>query len=200
METDASTDGSAEPGIRIYWIPLGAGGSGFVRWNGRIYERFSALRERRSRCALYHTALEVIVPDGRYTIETAWPSPDADTASRGVAYEGPVFSRRLAAFRPFRYEVRCWLDGVIPDVAHAVGGPQRVSADPVAARRVLDFVPRVPHLVWGRHEAGAKEMWNSNSVVSWLLAASGVDTDPIEPPPGGRAPGWLTGIAAAGTS
>jgi hypothetical protein len=197
---DAWADGSTEPVIRIYWIPLGAGGSGFVRWNGRIYERFSALRERRTPCALYHTALDVIVPDGRYTIETAWPSPDADTASRGVAYEGPVFSRRLAGFRPFRYEVRCWLDGVIPDVAYAIGGPQRVSDDPAAAQRLLELVEHVPHQVWGRDEAGADDMWNSNSVVSWLLAGSGVDTDPIGPPSGGRAPGWLAGIAAAATS
>ncbi len=29
-------------GIRLYWIPLGAGGSGFVRLNGRIYEAFKA--------------------------------------------------------------------------------------------------------------------------------------------------------------
>lgn len=192
---DAWADGSTEPGIRIYWIPLGAGGSGFVRWNGRVYERFRASRERRAPLALYHTALEVTLPDGRYTIETAWPSPDADTASRGVAYEGPVFSHRLAGFRPFRYEVRCWLDGVIPDLAHAVGGPQRVSDDPATARRLLDLVPHVPHLVWGRHESGTDDMWNSNSVVSWLLAGSGVDTATIGPPPGGRAPGWGAGIA-----
>ena len=40
-------------------------------------------------------------------------------------------------------------------------------------------------------------MWNSNSVISWLLALSGLDPDRLDPPTGGRAPGWKAGIVAA---
>jgi hypothetical protein len=49
-------------------------------------------------------------------------------------------------------------------------------------------------MIWGRDELGLGEMWNSNSVVSYLLARSGVDLAPIAPPAGGRAPGWEVGI------
>ena len=55
------------PNVRIdlYWIPLGAGGNGYVRVNGRIYEAIKARLERRRSLDLYHTALEVLVPEGR---------------------------------------------------------------------------------------------------------------------------------------
>jgi hypothetical protein len=97
----------------------------------------------------------------------------------------------------FRYEVRRWRDGVIPDVAAAVASPQRLSVDEKQARRVLDLVPFVPAPVWGRDELGAGEMWNSNSLIAWLMAASGHDTRLITLPPGGRAPGWDAGLIAA---
>jgi hypothetical protein len=42
------------------------------------------------------------------------------------------------------------------------------------------------------------EMWNSNSVIAWLLARAGLDTDTIQPPAGGRAPGWNAGLVVAG--
>ena len=53
-------------GIDLYWIPLGAGGNGYVRLNGRVYEAIKARLERRRSFDLYHTALEVRVPDGRF--------------------------------------------------------------------------------------------------------------------------------------
>jgi hypothetical protein len=40
-------------------------------------------------------------------------------------------------------------------------------------------------------------MWNSNSVIAWLLAQSGLPTDAIQPPTGGRAPGWQAGLTVA---
>lgn len=40
-------------------------------------------------------------------------------------------------------------------------------------------------------------MWNSNSLIGWLLARSGHDTDRLEPPPLGRAPGWAAGLIVA---
>jgi len=103
-------------GIDLYWLPLGAGGW-FVRLNGRIYERILARREHRRRFDLYHSALEVRVPEGRFVIENAWPIPDADGFARGVVVEGPVGASLLARLRVFRYEVRRWQDGRIPDVA-----------------------------------------------------------------------------------
>jgi hypothetical protein len=40
-------------------------------------------------------------------------------------------------------------------------------------------------------------MWNSNSVIAWLVAQSGLPTDSIRPPAGGRAPGWQAGLTVA---
>ena len=86
------------PGLDLYWLPLGAGDH-FVRLNGCMYEAIQAYRERRRSLDLYHSALELRVPNGRFVIECAWPIPDAEPASRGVVLEGPVGTRRLARFR-----------------------------------------------------------------------------------------------------
>ena len=187
---------ASEASIDLYWLPLGAGGW-FVRLNGRIYEAIHALLERRRPLDLYHSALVVRVPEGRFVIEDAWPIPDADGAARGVLVEGPVFSRRLARLRVFRYEVRRWRDGVIADADEAVASPQPLSDDPLRARRLLDLVGSLPRPVWGRDELATGEMWNSNSVVAWLLARSGLPTNTIGPPAGGRAPGWEAGLVTA---
>jgi hypothetical protein len=165
--------------------------------NGRLYESLAARRERRRPLTVYHTALEVFAPAGRFVVENAWPSPDARAATRGVVVEGPVFSQRLYRFRSFRYEVRCWRDGVIPDADEAHESPQCLSQDPDLAQRILDLASEVPTLVWGRDEAGIGDMWNSNSVISWLLARSGLAVDAIRPPVGGRAPGWESGMSVA---
>jgi hypothetical protein len=186
----------AETSVDLYWLPLGAGGW-FVKLNGRVYEGVHALVERRHPLALYHCALEVRVPEGRFVVENSWPIPDADGASRGVVVEGPVGSRRIARFRVFRYEVRRWRDGIIADAGEAIASPQTLTTDPVPARRLLDLVAALPTPVCGRDELGAGEMWNSNSVISWLLARSGLPVDGIRPPIGGRAPGWAAGVVVA---
>ena len=103
------------PGVELYWLPLGAGGHS-VRLNGRIFEAVAARLERRSACDLYHSALEVRVPDGRFVIEMA-PIPDSNGAQRGVVAEGAVGSRWAGRFRIFRYEVRRWRDGTSPTSA-----------------------------------------------------------------------------------
>jgi hypothetical protein len=194
--TQPTAPESSEAGINLYWLPLGAGGW-FVRLNGRIYEAIKALLERRRRFDLYHTALEVRVPEGRFVIENSWPIPAADGTARGVLVEGPVFSRRIARFRVFRYEVRRWLDGVIPDADEAVESPHTLSTDLGVARRLLDLVATLPNPIWGRDESGTGDMWNSNSTISWLLARSGLPTSTISPPAGGRAPGWQAGLVMA---
>jgi hypothetical protein len=86
---------------------------------------------------------------------------------------------------------------VIPDIAEAVESPQRLADDVNVALRLLELVPSVPTHVWGRDELRAGEMWNSNSVISWLIARSGLAPESIHPPAGGRAPGWRAGIVAA---
>jgi hypothetical protein len=102
--------------------------------------------------------------------------------------EGPVGSRLLGRFRLFRYEVRRWRDGVIPDLAEAVSSPVRLTDDPARASEVLDRVPSVPALAWGRDEGHTGDMWNSNSVISWVLAGTGLAAPgEIHPPSGGRA-------------
>jgi hypothetical protein len=186
-----------EAAVELWWLPLGAGGW-FVRGNGRIWETVQALRERRRPLDLYHCALEVRVPEGRFVVETCWPIPHGDRAARGVAVEGPVASRRLGRLRVFRYEVRRWRDGVIADAGAAVASPRRLSDDPLVARRLLELVGELPNPAWGRDELGTGEMWNSNSVIAWLLARAGLPTDTIRPPAGGRAPGWAAGLVVAG--
>jgi hypothetical protein len=168
-----------------------------VRLNGRIWEAIQARWEGRRPLDLYHTALVVRVPEGRFVVENCWPIPDADGPSRGVLVEGPVGSRRMGRWRVFRYEVRCWPEGIIADADEAVVSPQLLSDDPRVARRLLKLVGSLPSPVWGRDELGTGEMWNSNSVIAWLLARSGLPTDVIRPPAGGRAPGWQAGLAVA---
>jgi hypothetical protein len=182
--------------VDLHWIPLGAGGH-FVRFNGRVYEAVVAALEHRRRCDIYHAALVVELDGERHAIELA-PSPDSDEASRGVVATGAVGSRHLGGLRMFRYEVRSWRNGSIPDLAAAVGGPFTLTRDPRIARRMLGLVPRVPVPVWGRDELHTGEMWNSNSVMAWLIAGAGIPTARLGPPGGGRAPGWLAGLQVAG--
>jgi hypothetical protein len=181
--------------VDLYWIPLGAGGH-VVRVNGKVYEAIKALAERRHRYDLYHTALEISVPDGRFVIESA-PIRDDTCPERGVVGEGPVGTRWAGRFRLFRYEIRRWRGGSIPDAREAVSSPVRVSNDVASAERILEQVPSVPMLVWGRDELRTGDMWNSNSLISWLLACGGVETSTLQPPAGGRAPGWYAGLELA---
>jgi hypothetical protein len=182
-------------GADLYWLPLGAGGRS-VRLNGRAYEAVVAVSHRRRRRDLYHSALVVYVPDGRFVIEQA-PIPDGRGRERGVVSEGSVGARWAGRWRIFRYEIRRWRDGVIPDIDEAVESPCRVTDDPLAAQRLLDLVPSVPLAVWGRDELRAGEMWNSNSLISWLIVSAGLDAAAVPFPVHGRAPGWAAGIDVA---
>jgi hypothetical protein len=195
LADDAAMTAESEPGVDLYWLPLGAGGHS-VRLNGCVFEAVAARLERRPPCDLYHSALEVRVPEGRFVIEQA-PVRDNKGLERGVVVEGAVGSRRAGRFRLFRYEVRRWRDGVIPDIGEAVESPQQLTGDPLLAQRVLDLVPAVPALVWGRDESQAGEMWNSNSLISWLIARTGLHVESVHPPAGGRAPGWRAGLVVA---
>jgi hypothetical protein len=181
--------------VDLYWLPLGAGGHS-VRLNGRLFEAVVARLEKRSAKALYHSALIVRVPEGEFVIEQA-PVRDGHGTRRGVVAEGAVGSRWGRSLRIFRYEIRCWRDGVIPDVGEAVASPQHLTDDPLAAQRVLELVREVPTPVWGRDELQAGEMWNSNSLTSWLIERSGIGVEEVRLPPNGRAPGWQAGLVVA---
>jgi len=161
-----------------------------------VYEAVAARLQRRPACDLYHSALQVEIPGAKYVIEQA-PVHDWSGKDRGVVAEGPVGSSWAGRFRIFRYEIRLWLGGNIPDVAEAVDSPQRLTTDENHARRALGAVAQVPTPVWGRDELGTGEMWNSNSVIAWVIARSGIDTASVQPPTGGRAPGWHAGLLVA---
>ena len=180
--------------IDLYWLPLGAGGHS-VRFNGKVFEAVAARLAHRTRQDIYHSALVVTVPEGSFVIEQA-PATGMG-AERGVVAEGPVGARWAGRLRLFRYEIRRWREGIIPDVNEAVASPQRLSVDAALAGRVLELVAEVPTPVWGRDELKSGEMWNSNSVIAWTLARAGVDMSAVSPPAGGRAPGWAAGLVVA---
>jgi hypothetical protein len=181
--------------VDLYWIPLGVGAH-VVRLSGKVFEAFSAFVQGRGRSDLYHSALVVHLPEGRFVIEQT-PVPDVHGERRGVVAEGPVGTSWAGRFRCFRYEIRRWRGGQIPDIDKAIASPVRLSHNVTLARRILELLPSVPTPVWGRDQFRAGEMWNSNSVISWVLARSGVDLAMLSPPTGGRAPGWDAGRAVA---
>ena len=187
--------GATEARINVWWLPVGAGGHVVIhtiRW----WELIQARKERRAPRPLFHAALEVFVGDVPHLIEMA-PAWGVPGPSRGVVATGPVGVRWLGRSRLFRYEVRCWADGILPDRASAVDSPVSFPLAEGEAQSLLARVGTVPRLTWGRDTLGCGDMWNSNSLVSWLLMAAGVDATQISPPEGGRAPGWAAGVAAA---
>jgi hypothetical protein len=167
-----------------------------VRLNGRVFEAIAARIDRRDRRDLYHSALIVRVPEGTYVIEQGpvWQNLPLD---RGVVAEGAVGARAAGWFKLFRYEIRCWRDGILPDIDEAVESPQRLADDAAAAERVLYAIRTVPAPIWGRDELKTGEMWNSNSVTSWVIVRSGMDVDAVRVPARGRAPGWHAGVVLA---
>jgi hypothetical protein len=187
------------PELQLYWIPVGAG-TPVVRASTVAYEALCAVWERRPRVPLFHAALIALDGDDRIVVEVA-PVPDRNGAdARGVVGGGPVGSRVLGGLRIFRYEVRRWRDGVIPDLDFAVASPVRLSGERDVVERSLALLAQVPTPTWGRDELGLVEMWNSNSVVAWVLARAGLAPLAGRPPLGGRAPGWDAGLRGAGLS
>lgn len=192
---DASSP-RARSAVDLLWIPLGAGASlPTVRVSGAVYEAIVAARERRPRSALFHAALEIGLGGTTYVLEMT-PAWGPAHQPRAAVAGGPVGSRLLGRSRLFRYEVHCSPDATIPDRAHAVASV-RVAVDDGLAQRVVELAPYVSSATWGRDERGTGDMWNSNSVVAWLLTRAGAQVSSLAPPAGGRAPGWTAGIAVA---
>ena len=181
--------------VDLYWIPLGAGGR-CVRANGRGFEAIEAARQRRPRRDLYHAVLVVDIGHERHTIELA-PSPDGDETSRGVVATGAVGNRRLGRLRLFRYEVRCWRDGCIPDRGRRWAGRSAFRATPASPATCWTSPPSSRSRCGVATSCMPGEMWNSNSVIAWLEMAAGLTAGELRPPAGGRAPGWDAGLEVA---
>lgn len=177
--------------VVLWWIPVGAGGH-LVRHTSRWWELVHAgLAHRRPR-RLFHAALEVFVDGDRFVIEMAPAWAGSPTHDRGVVATGPVGLRFLGHSRLFRYEVRCWRSGTISDRRWAEGRTE-TAIDPGAARALLDRVAQVPALTWGRTVGSGGDMWNSNSLVAWLVGGGVLGTADQLPPRDGWAPGWEAG-------
>lgn len=178
--------------IELLWIPLGSGAR-VVRASGWLFEAVCALAAARPRQRLFHSALVITLDGTRTTVEVG-PVLRGDPSARGVVASGPVGVRWLRRWRIFRYEVRCWPGGTIPDADAAEGGPHLLSRDRAVACWLIELTALVPAPTWGRDELRCGEMWNSNSVTSWLLTSAGIDVSQVAPPTGGRAPGWSAGL------
>lgn len=183
--------------VDLYWLPLGAGDPlPTVRWSGRCYEAIAAAVAGRDRAPLFHSLLDVRLDGERWMIEMA-PVWHRAEAARTVVCEGAVGLPWLRRSRFFRYGVHRSRAGDFPDVSSAVGGPRRMSTDAGRAKALLALAPHFPTTTWGLDELHAGEMWNSNSLTSWLLARSGHTLVSVCPPAHGRAPGWSAGQVVA---
>ncbi len=191
-----SESGAGSNRVDLYWIPVGAGGASPRLSDGHLYEVVVARHEGREPLDLVHAALVVRAAGVRVVIEMA-PAWGPGRAGSGVVSTGPVGLRVLGRSRFFRYEVRRWTNGVIPDLEEAIAGPRCLADDEATPRRVLDLVPFFPTATWGRDELGTGDMWNSNSLIAWLLVRAGIDLTDIAPPAHSRAPGWSAGLVVA---
>ena len=144
MRADDEAGGAA--GVDLYWLPLGAGGH-FVRLNGRAYEALRARIERRPADDLYHSALQVQVPEATFVVEQA-PVRDLSGEQRGVVATGAVGSRWAGRFRIFRYEIRLWRNGQIPDIGEAVDSPRQLTSDDHRVRRVARLARDASPRTW----------------------------------------------------
>lgn len=184
--------------IVLWWLPVGAGAPTRIsQVTSGWWERLEAKRDQRAPQQLFHTALEVFTGTERFVIEVAPEWSDPHIRERGVIARGPVGIQWLGRSKLFRYEVRCWPNGELSDRSWAVGGPVTVSRSDDNVRALLQHIERAPVLTWGRTVHPTGDMWNSNSLVSWLLEMSGIDASKLHPPANGRAPGWDAGVALA---
>src|SRR3954451_7347008 len=121
--------------LRVWWSARREGCEAADRYHcGLMIRQASAMPSRRDRCG------------------------NVADSDRGVVVEGPVGSRLLGRFRAFRYELRCWRDGRIPDIAESVESPMRTTDDVAQAEALLDVLPEVPALTWGRDELRAGDV------------------------------------------
>ncbi|MEZ4481007.1 MAG: hypothetical protein R3B97_07590 [Dehalococcoidia bacterium] len=180
----------------LYWMPVGAGTSGFQQASLRFWESIEAahvLTVHALGSFIRRSSLRS--PGGRVHAGT-----DASIRRRPPPLAtGPVGIRGADRIRLFRYQLRRVPGETLPDEEWAEGEPIHLTGDCDAVRRIVALAPSTPPHVWGRRVRGTKEMWTSDSVISWLLRSAGIDLSKVAIPPGGRAPGWSAGIALAAT-
>jgi hypothetical protein len=176
--------------VDLYWLPVGAG-TRFQRASLAVYEALAAFVARRPRGSFVHAALKIGTGGRCYTLELM-PVPARQTTPPLLM--GAVGSARAGRWRLFRYQLLCSETDVLPDEEWVVGAPIRLTVDCVFAQRALTEAAHVPAYIWGRRAKGTTEMWTSDSIVSWLLCAIGIDAAAIPVPKGTRAPGWAAGI------
>ena len=154
--TSAGCPPAGKSAVVLWWLPVGAGGH-VVRHTSWWWELLDAHRAHRPRQPLFHAALEVSVAGHRHVIEMApnWGGPPG--VDRGVVLTGPVGLRVLGRSQLFRYEVRCWRDGTIPDRAWAVGGPVLVTDDLPAREEQGMVAGRSQAAPASEHRADASE-------------------------------------------
>lgn len=182
-----------EPGVELWWMSVGAGTSRVQQASLRLWEAIEAARARRPRARLVHSALKLHDGTATWTLEL---TPAFVAAATPPLITGPVGLGAAGRLRLFRYQLVCLPGETFPDEAWAVA-QARLPGEAELAARLLALAPTVPRHVWGRRVHGTREMWTSDSVVSWLLARAGVDVPAVAPPAGTRAPGWGAGLALA---
>ena len=196
--SDAIPGAGERPGrcsLDLYWLPVGAGTSTFQQMSLRLWEAIEAARARRPRAALFHCALKLTTAySGAFTLEM---TPDFVKSRWPAVATGPVGVAGADRVALFRYALRCVPGETLPDEEWAIESPVRLSQDCSSVERVLELTREVPRFVWGRRAPHTSEMWTSDAVISWLLVRAGIDLRDVVPPIGGRAPGWLAGIAVA---
>lgn len=163
--------------VRLWWLPVGAGGHVVTR-TSRWWERWRAMREKRPPQQLFHSALEVTTDGSRYAIEMT-PAWGQGSGPRGVVATGPVGLRSLGALRLFRYEVRCWRSGEIPDLAYAPAPPVDLRVTSGCAGDLITRVAEVPRLVWGAKSARRRHV---ELQLPHLLAAANLGARRRGPP------------------
>jgi hypothetical protein len=179
----------------LYWLPVGAGTSRLQQASLKAWEAIEAFRSHRPRAQLLHSALKLSLADGRtFTMEL---TPAFIGSPEPPLLTGPVGIRGADRFRLFRYQLRCLPGDALPDEQWAVGNPVLLTNDCAVVGRIIELGPTVPRHVWGRRVRGTKEMWTSDSTISWLLTRAGVDAARLALPAGSRAPGWDAGIELA---
>ena len=181
--------------VDLYWIPVAAGTSRLQQASLAWWEAFEALRCRRPRATLLHSALKIALGDDEtYTLEVA---PAFISGATPPLATGPVGVRGADRWRLFRYQLRSLVVEKLPDEEWAVASPVRLADSCTVVQQLLELAPSVPRHTWGRRARGTREMWTSDSTVSWLLTRTGIDLSSVQPPAGGRAPGWQAGIDLA---
>ena len=181
--------------IDLYWIPVAAGTPWLQRASLRFWEAFEAARCQRPRATLYHSALKLVREQGdTCTLEV---TPVFSGSPEPPLLTGPVGMGWAGKFRVFRYQLRLVKTESLPDEEFAVASPVRLADRCTVVQQLLELAPSVPRHTWGRRARGTREMWTSDSTVSWLLTRTGIDLSSVQPPAGGRAPGWQAGIDLA---